>query len=185
MIRLSMVFWLAAIAVSAIFLYEIKHEVQDLEERLAEVHGEILRDQEAIQVLKAEWSYLNRPRRIAELADRYLDLKPLEASQIASFGEMPAAPEIQYTNDAQAVSAPAAPAADGIGNLIEAVTQDQPVTPAPRPTAAAAQPSPAPQSPAAQGPAAQSPVNPVTGTPLPVIQQPGAPVQLLRTGARQ
>jgi cell division protein FtsL len=177
MIRISMVFWLAAIAVAAIFLYELKHEVQDLEDQLAEVHGEILRDQEAIQVLKAEWSYLNRPSRIAELADRYLELEPIDAKQIATFGEVPAAPADPAPHSEEA----AAPAedADGIGTLIEAVVEEP-----------AAQPAPAAP---AQEAERQAPVNPVTGEPLPVVRQDGnqpaggvgQPVQLIRTGAQQ
>ena len=136
MIRLSMVLWVSAIALAAVFLYEVKHRVQDLEEQLAEVHGDILRDQEAIQVLKAEWSYLNRPGRIAQLADRYLELKPIQASQIASFREMPQRPETapeslpapqqEGAPRTQETSLPqserAAPQqADSIGTLIEAV----------------------------------------------------------------
>ncbi|MEX0921913.1 MAG: hypothetical protein WDZ84_03995 [Rhodovibrionaceae bacterium] len=193
MIRLSMVFWLAAIAVAAIFLYEIKHEVQDLEEQLAEVHGEILRDQEAIQVLKAEWSYLNRPARIAELADRYLELKPIQAAQIASFGEVPQAPAPELPAPAQEASAPAttnAPAADGIGNLIEAVAVEAPAAPqSARQSAPQSTSAPAPQRAASQPASDDRPVNPVTGKPLPIAQQSGGgvgqPVQLIRTGAQQ
>ena len=180
MIRLSMVFWVAAIAVAAVFLYELKHEVQDLEEQLADVHGEILRDQEAIQVLKAEWSYLNRPSRIAELSDRYLELEPIDAKQIASFGEVPQAP-VEAPEAATQEAAVSAPSDEGdrIGTLIEAVVEE-----------AAAQPAPAAP---AQETAAQAPINPVTGEPLPVVRQQdsqpaggvGQPVQLIRTGAQQ
>ena len=178
MIRISMVFWLAAIAVAAIFLYELKHEVQDLEDQLAEVHGEILRDQEAIQVLKAEWSYLNRPARIAELADRYLELKPLDAKQIASFGDVPLAPAPEPAPQTEEAAAPGQDK-DRIGNLIEAVAEEPAARPAPAP--------PARES------AGQAPVNPVTGQPLPVVRQQdgqpasgvGQPVQLIRTGAQQ
>lgn len=193
MIRLSMVFWLAALAVAAIFLYELKHRVQDLEEQLAEVHGEILRDQEAIQVLKAEWSYLNQPSRIAELADRYLDLKPIEASQIASFQEVPEAPVPEPAPQTQEAAAPAAEPQqkDSIGNLIEAVVE-QPAAPS---ESATAQETESRQASAQTQAPAPTPVNPVTGEPLPVTRQNtaaqpagggvGQPVQLFRTGATQ
>lgn len=198
MIRLSMVLWVAAIALAAVFLYEVKHRVQDLEEQLAEVHGDILRDQEAIQVLKAEWSYLNRPARIAELADRYLELKPIEASQIASFREVPQAPETapqqEPTPRTQEASLPqqaetAPRQKDSIGNLIEAVAVEESNQPAATSTQAPTQiPTPAPRQDTAKARKPQGPVNPVTGEPLPVSAQSesaGQPIQLIRTGAQQ
>jgi cell division protein FtsL len=84
----AFVFFLTA-ASAALFLFHIKQEVRELEEELGIAHNNILRHQEAIQVLRTEWSYLNRPARIAELAERYLDMQQLTARQFVGFGEVP------------------------------------------------------------------------------------------------
>ena len=71
-------------------LYHLKQEVQGLEHRLASVKAAIARDREAIRVLKAEWSYLNRPARLARLARRFLRLRALAPGQIRTFADLPA-----------------------------------------------------------------------------------------------
>lgn len=70
-------------------LFQLKHEVQLLEERLAEVNRSILADQEAVHVLEAEWTYLNRPWRLEALAKRHLELAPLAAAQVVTFDQLP------------------------------------------------------------------------------------------------
>lgn len=84
----SFLFFLTA-AGAALFLFHIKQEVRELEEELGIAHREILHHQEAIQVLRTEWSYLNRPARIAELAERHLGMQPLAAEQFVGFEEIP------------------------------------------------------------------------------------------------
>ncbi len=84
----GLLFFLTA-AGAALFLFHIKQEVRELEEELGIAHRNILRHQEAIQVLRTEWSYLNRPARIAELVERHLDMQPLVARQFVGFEEIP------------------------------------------------------------------------------------------------
>ena len=84
----GILFFLTAVT-AALFLFFIKQEVREMEEELGIAHRNILRHQEAIQVLRTEWSYLNRPARIAELAERHLALQPLVARQFVSFEEIP------------------------------------------------------------------------------------------------
>jgi hypothetical protein len=97
-------------AAAALFLFHIKQEVRELEEELGIAQRGILRHQEAIQVLRTEWSYLNRPARIAELVERHLDLGPLAARQFVGFDEIPyrtastTAPAATLTAAAQTVS---------------------------------------------------------------------------------
>ena len=71
-------------------------EVYDLEDRLAGIHRDIAREQEALHVLRAEWSYLNRPDRLEELARRHLDLRVPTAEQTMRVSDLPfaAQPEI-------------------------------------------------------------------------------------------
>ncbi len=84
----GLLFFLTA-ASAALFLFHIKQEVRELKQELGIAHRGILRHQEAIQVLKTEWSYLNRPARIAELANRHLELQPLAANQFVHIDEIP------------------------------------------------------------------------------------------------
>ncbi|SVD07558.1 uncharacterized protein METZ01_LOCUS360412, partial [marine metagenome] len=43
-----------------------------------------------IHVLEAEWAYLNRPQRLAQLTTKYLSfLSPVLPSQIVSFDTLP------------------------------------------------------------------------------------------------
>ncbi|MEM7222151.1 MAG: hypothetical protein AAF495_04190 [Pseudomonadota bacterium] len=87
--KLAACTWLCAIAVAAFALFQIKHEVKRLEEALTREHRAVVANQEAIHVLKAEWSYLNRPGRIAELAERHLALQPITVEQIVRFDALP------------------------------------------------------------------------------------------------
>ena len=79
---------LAASAVAAMFL--ITFEVEKLEARLHEVNREIAREQEAIHVLHAEWSYLNRPQRLEALSQELLPkLAPVASTQFTTFARLP------------------------------------------------------------------------------------------------
>ena len=89
MIKIAAMFWLAAVAVAALGLFHVKYEVQRLESELKLEHRAILEDQEAIHVLKAEWSFLNRPNRLADLASRHLGMAPLAPAQIVDVQDLP------------------------------------------------------------------------------------------------
>lgn len=65
----------------AYVIYELKYETQALDQRAAELRQSIRVERDAIAVLRAEWSHLNRPERIEKLARKHLGLKPLKANQ--------------------------------------------------------------------------------------------------------
>jgi len=113
--------WVIAGSVTALTLFQIKQEVYTLEQEIAEVQGEVLRDQEAVHVLQAEWSYLNDPARIATLAERHLGLAPIPAERIVGFEDlpMPGTPEDDATPESQ--QRDHAPA-----TLVKATTQGAP-----------------------------------------------------------
>ena len=71
-------------------------EVYDLEDRLAGIHRDIAREQEALHVLRAEWSYLNRPDRLEELARRHLDLRVPTAEQTMRVSDLPFAAQPEF-----------------------------------------------------------------------------------------
>jgi hypothetical protein len=89
MIGRGALMWLSLAAVAGVGLFHVAYRVQSLEEELAQVNRDILREQETIHVLRAEWSYLNEPRRLAELSRRHLTLAPLSATQMMRIEDLP------------------------------------------------------------------------------------------------
>ncbi len=87
--RRSMTLWLLLATCAGISLFLIKHEVQEREDRLNALHREILADQEAIQVLNAEWSYLNRPDRLEHLIRELSESRAANQLQLTSLDMLP------------------------------------------------------------------------------------------------
>jgi hypothetical protein len=81
--------WLSLAVVAGVGLFHVSYRVQSLEEELARVNRDILHEQESIHVLRAEWSYLNEPQRLAELSRRHLTLAPLSANQMMRVEDLP------------------------------------------------------------------------------------------------
>lgn len=81
--------WLALALGFGFGLFQLKYQVQGLEQKLARINRQILENEEAIHVLKAEWSYLNRPERIDALSRKYLGFQPLTGQQYGSFENLP------------------------------------------------------------------------------------------------
>lgn len=178
-LRWSTLFWLALFAAAVGLLFQIAHAVEDLESRLRATQEQIHRDREAVHVLRAEWSYLNRPERIARLAERHLEMMPLTATNISRISALPPRPEDMggrtfaegppppprrpapelagwRTRMPQPQARPAG-APDPIGDLVAATLQP-------------AEPQPVPEtlSTAVREASPAAPRNPVTGAPLPV-----------------
>ena len=89
--RASLVWMLLAIA-AGVGLFLLKYEVKAMEEQLAGINGATFRNLEAVHVLEAEWSYLNRPARLEDLGRRLLSLEPIEARQTAAIDDIPLRP---------------------------------------------------------------------------------------------
>ena len=66
-------------------LFYLKYSVEQKEARLADMRVQYLEDQKALRVLKAEWTYLNSPHYLQNLARRYLTLRPMAADQVISW----------------------------------------------------------------------------------------------------
>jgi len=97
--------WVGLAAGVAAGLFQVKYEVQALEGRLNRINRAVLADQQAIHVLKAEWSYLNQPTELSKraLALGVLDLKSVAATQIGAVADLP-----QRRPDSMLASAPQA-----------------------------------------------------------------------------
>ena len=98
--------WMGVATAAAVGLFQVKDDVQALEDELTRMNHQILRDREAIHVLRAEWSYLNDPARLTELSRRHLELTPVAAAQIADIDDLPAQP--------LAPAEPGSPATEGV-----------------------------------------------------------------------
>ena len=88
-VRVSLVIWLIVAGAVALGLYQVKYEVQRLEEDLHQVRSDIRQDRVALHVLEAEWAYLNRPERLQRLASKHLDMGPAGAKQVAAVTALP------------------------------------------------------------------------------------------------
>ena len=100
----NLFFLAASLAVMglAFWAYRENYRTQQSQRVVRGLQNEIGALREALSVQRAEWAYLNRPERLAELADLNFDrlnLLPLDPGQ---FGEVP---QIAYP-------APAAPMAE-------------------------------------------------------------------------
>jgi hypothetical protein len=89
MIRLSAFIWLAVLTLIGVGLYQVELGVLAKEAELRQINRQIDADRDAIHVLDAEWSYLNDPTRLADLARRYTDLVPTTTAQISTFDQLP------------------------------------------------------------------------------------------------
>jgi len=92
MMRLLNICVIAALVLAAADVYKIKFESARQAERLAKLRMEISREHDAIAALRAEWSKLDAPARIQDLARRHLALQPVEARQFDPFDNLPARP---------------------------------------------------------------------------------------------
>ena len=81
------------VVVLSVVLYNVKYRAEGNERHVRVLLEEMDREEDAIRVLRAEWSFLNQPERIQKLAARHLALEPLQASQIATLDDLPMPPQ--------------------------------------------------------------------------------------------
>jgi cell division protein FtsL len=109
MMRLLNICVIAALIAAAGYVYRIKFESTRQAERVAKLRMEIRREQDTIAALRAEWSKLDSPARIQELADRYLSLKRIDPRQFDELNRLPGRPPDLVPPDSL----------DPIGSLLE------------------------------------------------------------------
>lgn len=74
---------------AGITLFVVKYKVQALEDELAALRVEVSEAQVAIHVLRAEWSHLTDPQRLASLNEHHLGLVPLGAGHYGAIQDIP------------------------------------------------------------------------------------------------
>ena len=92
MLRVLNTLVIAALIIAAAWVYKIKFESTLQAERVSKLRAEIRRERDAIAMLRAEWSQLDRPDRIQRLAQRHLTLKPVEVAQFDTLDKLPERP---------------------------------------------------------------------------------------------
>ncbi len=70
-------------------ILSMKNQVQGLEKQLVSINKSIQDDIKSIHVLKAEWSHLNNPTRLRQLAAKHISLNPVQAEQIINYSALP------------------------------------------------------------------------------------------------
>ena len=70
-------------------MFITKNTVRDMEKELRIVNMDIEKNKEEIHVLNAEWTYLNRPERIRQLAAKYTPLDGIKSTQMINYAALP------------------------------------------------------------------------------------------------
>jgi hypothetical protein len=92
MIRLGALLWICLVSLAGFGTFELKYRVQSQEQALLHLNRQIDQDRDSIQLLRAEWAHLNDPKRLADLAQRHLDLVAVTGAQIVHFEALPPRP---------------------------------------------------------------------------------------------
>ena len=83
---LSLCTFLAA-ALAGLHLYQSKHEVALLDRELRGIARQIDEANDRSQALQAEWAWLNEPERLRGVAQRHLQLEPMQPAQFLRLNE--------------------------------------------------------------------------------------------------
>lgn len=92
MIRIVHLVVVCLFVAAAVHVYRIKFESTVQAERVAKLRTEIKRERDAVAALRSEWSKLDTPGRIEQLAQRHLALKPVDPQQFDTFDKLPERP---------------------------------------------------------------------------------------------
>ncbi len=88
MIRPFTLLCLLLAAGSGVYLYQVKQRTRLLDRQILQVVRQDETARQRIGILKAEWMLLNQPDRLADLAERYLALKPVAPTQFVTEADL-------------------------------------------------------------------------------------------------
>ena len=72
------------IILNGYILMNTKYDSHAYNNELNNLEKQISTEKETIEVLQAEWSYLNKPERLSKLSEKYLRLAPVRVAQLDS-----------------------------------------------------------------------------------------------------
>lgn len=70
-------------------VYRVAENVDTKEKELRRADAVIAKEEEALRVLTAEWTYLTNPMRLEKLATSYLNLAPVDGRQYIAVSAIP------------------------------------------------------------------------------------------------
>lgn len=85
----TLTLWVTLTCLVGFGMFVMKNQVQDLESELASINRNIQEDVKTIHILKAEWSHLNNPARLRQLATKHISLNSIQAEQIINYSTLP------------------------------------------------------------------------------------------------
>jgi hypothetical protein len=88
-LRLLNLVVIGALVLAAAWVYRIKFDSTVQAEHLAKLRGEVRLARDKIAALRAEWSALDDPARIEQLAKRFLKLQPVAPTQFDKLDHLP------------------------------------------------------------------------------------------------
>jgi cell division protein FtsL len=101
----STIFLVLMAAAVSVALFVVKYRVQDLEAEFKDTNRQISAAEKDLHVLRAEWSHLNQPHRLRQLAGQYLEIGPLDAKRIGDaehiLGELSVREELAEAPEAE------------------------------------------------------------------------------------
>lgn len=83
---------IAALVLSAAYVYKIKFESTLQVESVAKLRHQIRQERDAVAALRAEWAKLDNPARLKGLAERHLPLRQMQSRQIDDLDRLPERP---------------------------------------------------------------------------------------------
>ena len=92
MLRILHVLVLGVLVLAAADVYKIKFESTLQAESVARLRNDIRHEHDAIAALRAEWTKLDTPDRIEQLAHRHLALRPVDVMQFDTLDGLPEKP---------------------------------------------------------------------------------------------
>ena len=116
--RIVHLFVICALVFAAAYVYRIKMESTVRTETVMRLHADIREQRDAIASLHAELSRLETPIRLQGLAERHLDLKPVENTQYDNLKNLPERPP----------SFARSTTPDPIGAMLDTLTPDMTTT---------------------------------------------------------
>ncbi len=126
---------------SGLYLYQTKHKVRVLDNEIERVVHQTEHVREQTRILRAEWTLLDQPDRLQQLAAQFLTLQPTKPAQFVAMADLdsrlpaPVPPHVDAPASAEPVAQPEAPAL---------VASAQPAAPAAPPPSQASALTPAP-----------------------------------------
>ena len=101
----------------AVTLFHLKQQFGDMEKELAQVNRTIATHREMIKVMRSEWTYLNRPAWIAEMAKKHLGMEHNGPARLIHLSDLPPRALDRIPSQTELLAQRARPAASDQGEL--------------------------------------------------------------------